>query len=409
MSRKRKQKPLFKKRYTSGQIAFRIVVSIIVIAILLFVGISVGKPLVDRFYPDAQQGNNPPDIPDAPDTPDVSNQTEPSESQSTSPTTTEPEPVVTEPPVIKQGVYYFTFPEAGDAAANISLLTDGLKLASQENYYAFCVELISEGGMVNYTTKNELANDADAITDGAVDINQILGLISEYDLVPYARISALSDHVASWRDRSICYLFEDGSTKWLDNKLDNGGKPWISPFRDNAKEYISYFVSEISDAGFVGIVAGELEFPPFRNSDLNYIGANVKSKIRYEALCDFSNLLSDTLGSAKSYSIEVDACEILEGNCEVLFDPSLLNNKTVYVKYDAEHIGNRIERPDGSIISFEGLNEVQRMTQMFRLINTQLADSGLRIIPAVDADLTKEEILLALTEIGYKPDGILVY
>lgn len=345
-------------------------------------------------------------VPNEPTEPNVSDDV-----SDTQPTTTPDEvatqpPVTTEPIVIKNGILYVSFADGEDYLVQ---LERAIEKAVSQNCKGICLDIVAEGGKVMYNTQNKTAIKSEAVSETPIDLSACVSLITDAELLPYARISALSDHIASWFDRSLCYLFEDGSSKWLDNSLANGGKPWISPFSDSAKEYISSFVTEISDAGFAGIIAGEFNFPPFRNKDLGYIGEIVKNPDRYEALIGFSNHLGDTLGSAKLYAVEVNAEDILSGECELLSDTSLLNSKTIYVKYDSSIIGDRIEKADGSVVSFEGLTEDCKIAQVYRLVNTALAESGLKIVASVKSDLPISEIFSALESIGYDVDNIIVY
>ena len=203
----------------------------------------------------------------------------------------------------------------------------------------------------------------------------------------------------------MCYLFENSTSTWLDNSVSAGGKSWITPFSDSSKEYISGFVSEISDAGFAGIIAGELIFPPFRRSDLEYVGASVQSPTRYTALAEFSNSIQATLGEAKSYAIEVDALDILRGNDEVLNDPSLLNCNTVYVRYSSSEIGVRVEITDETEISYEGLSENDKLKAVFKNVSEAFADSGKTVIPAVE-EQSQADLLVSM---GYDGKLIVIY
>lgn len=403
-AKRRKQKPLFKKKSTPAKKAIRVLMTLVLVAVLIFLGYSIGKPIVE-FFEGREANVNSSDDPVS-ELPDVSQDV--SDTQPTSApdeVTTQPS-VVTEPEAVKNGILYVSFDPEFDLTEQ---LDSAIKTALSEGYKGLCLDLVAEGGRVMFGTANEVAVKSEAVISSPIDLSYCVRAISEAELLPYARISALSDHIASWFDRSLCYLFEDGSSKWLDNSIANGGKPWISPFSDNAKEYVSSFVTEISDAGFAGIIAGEFEFPPFRTKDLGYIGKTVQDPNRYEALAGFSNVLGDALGSAKFYAVEVNAEDILSGECELLTDPELLNSKTVYIKYDSEKIGDRIEKADGSVVSFEGLSEDYKIAQVYRLVNTALATSGLKPIAAVKSELPVSRIYTALESIGYSVESVIIY
>lgn len=403
-AKRRKQKPLFKKKSTPAKKAIRVLMTLVLVAVLIFLGYSIGKPIVE-FFEGREANVNSSDDPVS-ELPDVSQDV--SDTQPTSApdeVTTQPS-VVTEPETVKNGILYVSFDPELDLSEQ---LDSAIKTALSEEYKGLCLDLVAEGGRVMFGTANEVAVKSEAVISSPIDLSYCVRAISEAELLPYARISALSDHIASWFDRSLCYLFEDGSSKWLDNSIANGGKPWISPFSDNAKEYVSSFVTEISDAGFAGIIAGEFEFPPFRTKDLGYIGKTVQDPNRYEALAGFSNVLGDALGSAKFYAVEVNAEDILSGECELLTDPELLNCKTVYIKYDSEKIGDRIEKADGSVVSFEGLSEDYKIAQVYRLVNTALATSGLKPIAAVKSELPVSRIYTALESIGYSVESVIIY
>ena len=404
---RRKQKPLFKKKRTPAQSALNVILTLIIVAVLIFLGYSIGKPIMEFF--DNREGSVPAvndPLPNEDDDPDVSADVSDTQTTTTPDEIATQPPVTTEPIIIKNGILYVSFADGEDYVAQ---LERAIEKATAQNCKGICLDLVAEGGKVMYNTQNRTAIKSEAVSKTPIDLLTCVSLITDSELLPYARISALSDHIASWFDRSLCYLFEDGSSKWLDNSLANGGKPWISPFSDSAKEYISSFVTEISDAGFVGIIAGEFDFPPFRNKDLGYIGEIDKNPKRYEALIGFSNYLGDTLGSAKLYAIEVDAEDIISGECELLSDTALLNAKTLYVKYDGASIGGRVEKADGSVVSFEGLTEDYKIAQVYRLVNTALANSGLKTVAAFRSDLTVPEIFSALESIGYDVDNVIIY
>lgn len=395
----KKTKPMFKKKRSAAKTVLNAALIVILLLGIAFLGYSVGKPIVQfiRGRTNSEADSQP-----------ASDTLEPEPSGTESSETDEPEPTVSEP------VEPEPEPEVGKRILAVNLPAEGIydeylekriEFAAENGYYGVSVELLCDGGTVAYLTSNQLAASASAISErGITDLKAAAQKIIDAGLVPYARISALSDHLASW-DKSLCYLFENSTSTWLDNSISNGGKPWISPFSNAAKDYIGGFVGEISDAGFSGIIAGELEFPPFRNSDLNYIGETVKNPLRYEALVGFSNSLSETLGAAKIYAVEIDARDIVAGKAEILNAPDTLNCQKIYIKYDSEAIGLRLERSDGTEVSYAGLSEQDKLRVVFKTVGEALSQSGKEIIPAV----SDEALIPYLVELGYDEQEILVY
>ncbi len=390
----KKSRPMFKKKRSPAKTALNVILIILLLLGLAFLGYSVGKPIVEF-----AKGREPSNVETQTD-PVLPPQTEPTEptTAETTETETEPEP---EPEPTKR-ILFVSMPAGGGYDGYID---ERIEYAAENGFYGLAIELLADGGRVLYNTANPLALSYSAVAEsGIADLKAVAEKISSAGLVPYARISALTDHIASW-DKSVCYLFENSTSTWLDDSLANGGKPWISAFSQSAREYVAGFVTEISDAGFAGIISGELEFPPFRNSDLNYVGASVKSAERYNGLIGFSNALQSALGAAKLYAVEVDARDIIAGSAEILKDPQTLNCGAIYVKYDSAAVGERIARSDGTEVSYSGLSEGDKATVVFRSVAEELKDCGKTIIPAV----CDESLIPTLVSMGYDEQTIVVY
>lgn len=397
MSTHKRNKPLFRKKNQMNPVIKTILLIILLIA-LVAVGFMLGEPLLSLIEP-----KDPPVINETPD----NAVTDANESEiTTTPATTEEQVTTTAPPEpekAKNGILALSFVGSDNFEKT---LDEAIAYALDNNYNGIMTELVANGGTVYFATANELANSAEAVALGALPLEVIYTKVSDAGLVPYAEVSALSDHIASWMDRSLCYLFEDGSSKWLDNSVSKGGKPWISAFSQNARKYISSFVTEISEAGFAGVVASDVIFPPFRNTDLNYIGNAVKSSDRYIALVEFTGSMNEALGAAKSFSIAVDAKDVILGEAEILTDTSILTTKTVYVYYDSLDIGEKLVRDDGTAVSFAGLSEYHKVKTVFNLVKEALGDKDVLILPAIKSD-DPESLIQALVEIGFKQDDIL--
>lgn len=399
---KRRSKPIFNTKQ-QGNSYLGILFMIIILLALVFVGYSVGKPIMD-FINGADEviDDNPASSVSEPEpatTPDSSESTAESEPVPETPD----EPEITAP----KNILFINIPD--DGSSYDEYLASKIDYAIKNNYSGVCVELIAEGGIIGYNTSVVTAKEAEAVSEsGIVSLKQTVSDIAAAGLTPYARISALSDNIASWYDKGLAYMIEGSDSRWLDNKLDKGGKPWISPFSDGAREYIGGLVKEISQAGFAGIFAGELEFPEMRSSDLNYIGDKVKSKERYKELIGFGEELFNSFGTAKEFYIEVNAEDIISGKAEVLSNPEELFVKTIYVNFNPQKIGRRISRPDGTEVSFDGLNDTYMLKTVFRLVNSSLDGSDLKIIPKINGCEITSDLLEALKDMGYGEENVIL-
>ena len=398
----KKNKRIFGAR-KQGNSYIGIIIMVILLAALVFIGYSVGKPIVEYFSgksPSEDEPDTPPAVTDAPDvTSPVTENTPPQTSEQT-----EPQEISDNPQAQRSDIMYINYADCAGGSYEEYILN---MLNSAAGYSGVCVELVADGGTVAYQTASELATGAGAVAANAIpNLEALASAITEAGMTPYARVSSLTDNIVAWYDKSVCYMIQGSTSRWLDDAADNGGKPWISPFSDRAKEYIGGLCSEISDAGFAGMVAAGLEFPQFRSSDLNYIGNSVKAADRYTALVSFAQYMHESFGTDKEFIIEVGAKDIIAGDAEILTDTSALVQMGVnrlLVRFDPDEIGTRISKDDGTPdISFEGLNDVYLLKTVAMHIDESLGDSGLNITFLIKGCELDAQMYDMIDEIGYE-------
>ncbi len=399
---KRKSKPMFKQKRKKGNSVLGIIFMIILLAALVFVGYSVGKPIVEFF---SGERSSPTATTEAStsDTPETEATTA-ATSETTEATTAEPEPTA----ATGSNIYYISY--SSDTADFESYVYSMVDYAASNGYSGVCVELIAEGGTITYASANTTATESGAVIAGSIsDLSDLVSTINELGLSAYARISTLTDNIASTYDKALAYMITGTDTRWYDDNTANGGKPWISPYSTTATEYIEGLVSEISDAGFVGLIAGEIEFPPFRNSDIrNYFsGSDVASDTRYETLISFAETVYNSFGSAKEFYIEVDAEDIITGDAEILTDTESLCTSVVYVNFTPDNIGTRLTRSDGTEVSFEGLNTAYLFRTVFNLVEEALDGTGITVIPKITGCEITDDLLDAIELMGYSSNVII--
>ncbi len=402
---KHNSKPMFKQKRKKGNSVLGIIFMIILPAALVFVGYSVGKPIVEFF---SGERSSPTATTDASTDSSESTGTEATTtalaSETTEATTSEPEPTV----AVGTDIYYISY--SSDTADYETYVYSGVNYAAENGYVGVCIELIAEGGAITYSSANTTATESGAVISGSIsDLGNLVSTINDLGLSAYARISTLSDNIASTYDKTLAYMISGTDTRWYDDNTANGGKPWISPYSSTAAEYITDLVSEISDAGFIGLIAGEIEFPPFRSSDIrNYFAdTDVASSARYEALISFAETVYNSFGSAKEFYIEVNAEDIISGDAEILTDTDSLCTSVIYVNFNPDSIGTRVSRADGTEVSFEGLNTAYLFRTVFNLVEESLEGTGVTIIPKITGCEITDDLLSAIELMGYDSSVII--
>lgn len=211
---------------------------------------------------------------------------------------------------------------SASALESKTALTQALEQAREEmpEGKILVIPLKIQGGAVLYETQSELAKQCGAV-QGTLTLSEIVDAAEEQGWTPVAECSLLYDNLLPDADAQAGYLVTDGS-RWLDNKKENGGKAWASPFSDVTVNYLKELTREIAGAGFAQIWCADVIFPQFRQSDLDYIGESVQSAERKDVLVQLVNQLADTAGTV-SVLVEVDAAGAATGTEEV-FDPDAL-------------------------------------------------------------------------------------
>ena len=120
--------------------------------------------------------------------------------------------------------------------------------------------------------------------------------------------------------------------------------------------YLSSIVTEIASAGFVKVICSDFIFPPFRESDLQILGDEVKSPERYQILTTMANnMYSNIISCGSSMMLEVSASDIVKGSAEVL-QPMMLNVSTLVLNIDYNELKQGIQTPD-TLYEFTGKAE----------------------------------------------------
>lgn len=359
--------------------ALRILLGLIVIAALVFVGYSVGKPILNYLNKENENTDNVEEPWTPPAVTSEVTETLDTSGDSTE-VTVEPSETVTSPDnkINSSGLTAYMLSE--DALSDPSQFSALLDQVKADGYTAVSVTLKAKGGKIYYSTASTMAKSDENAVVGNMPIQQIASLIKNSGLKMIAELNILEDNNRYGEYRDGSYHALDGST-WLDTAADKGGKPWLSPFDDDTKELVRYMADEVLAAGFDYITVSGLTFPTFRNSDLNLLGDTVKDANRYKALIELANIIQTAANEHNTKTfIRTNAADIIYGRAEI-FKPSELSGYTLLIDFDPAEFTDSVVYNNNEIV-FSELDPSSKFKTAFEIIKGQCG-TEISVIPVI--------------------------
>ena len=203
----------------------------------------------------------------------------------------------------------------GNVAANSSKMNTLLTSASAAGQNTVLVEAKDSSGVVFFTTENEIAADAGAVSASAYSAERIVKAITDAGMHPAAHVYAFRDPLVSAKNRDLAVHYGDSDMRWLDNAAESGGQSWLNPCDADAQEYIISLCVELTKAGFEEIMLDGVQFPSGYGTDK--AGYGVSSFSRSEVLKSFVTALTKRVEAAGgSVTVCISAENIGEGKDE---------------------------------------------------------------------------------------------
>ena len=202
-----------------------------------------------------------------------------------------------------------------------SVLSDSVKLdafldnALNGGATAVVVDIKNENGAVLHLSSVKTAQEALAISDAAVDLEEIAGAISAKGLRPVARVYAFEDHVASSSLRRMACFYQSENILWYDNDPSNGGQPWLNPYSQEARNYVLQLAVESAGLGFEEVILAGLQFPWGYQLQNVYFGADSANTSKADLLETFASQVQEQLASiGVDMSVMIRPMDIINAN-----------------------------------------------------------------------------------------------
>ncbi|MBZ4670302.1 MAG: hypothetical protein JG769_606 [Oscillospiraceae bacterium] len=376
--------------------AVKAIVMILVIGGIAFLGYSIGEPVLNFLREKAQNPTSSTSSANETSSGDVSSKAEENSSESETSSSS------TESSEGNKDFGFSAYEIKSESLLNMESLKAAVDQAKQQGYSAVAVVLKSPGGAVNYNTNVELAKKA-YISQSQLSAADIAKAVNESGLKSVAFVGTLNDNLTPKVDKTAGYTFENSQTAWYDDSPEKGGKPWLNPFSETTKSFMTEIANEVCLAGFDEVICTGVAFPPFRNTDLNYIGTLVKDPNRYTALLNIADIFKTAAANTSSkVAVEISAKGLIEGTDEI-FKPQMLEGFKIAVDYNPAKIGTKLV-DNGSEIILTDLPAYDKAKKIFETAKAKAG--GIEIIPCIEHDGANvgdvSETIRALVDLGYK-------
>lgn len=390
MSRKiKRHSHIYKRKKSKFRRVISTTLTILVMAALVVIGYSVGKPLFEFFNKNIDTSSlvsswSPNSV-----LSEIASQNQSKANESASGDSISQTPVIEKKSLLAKELPVNALSSLENLSAN---LTD----AKSKGYESVIIQLKDDMGYVLYKSSLSQIENTNVIT-GQLTLSQIITEVKKSNLEAYARINTLKDHIAPRTIEGTGYKFEDGITGWLDNYPDRGGKPWMAPYYSPSRAYICDLTAEIARSGFSKVIYSNVVFPNFYDYDLIYIGAKVQAADKYTSLAAVVTEGQITAkGNNSDVLLEITIPALLADKAEILNAKTELENVAITVTYTDIQLGGKL----GSITV--DTNPVKAVKQVYSEVLKKV--KNVEIYACLDSNLINataiDGAIKALKEIG---------
>ncbi|MBR5309668.1 MAG: hypothetical protein IKU42_00910 [Oscillospiraceae bacterium] len=256
--------------------------------------------------------------------------------------------------------------------------------ALDDDVTAIIIDMKTKEGTVTYNSKQVSVINAGAVAEKAVDIEKRIKTAKDLGFDVVARIYAFEDSTAPYNsdDMAIRYQSEDG-VLWLDDSIDNGGKPWLNPYSDTAQKYVLDIVFDAIDFEVDAVLLDGLRFPEDEGMDYAYFGVGAEGVEKGEILSQFAQrIYSTAVLTETDIIIGYDALAVIEGRNIYGANPTefIADGYAPYINLN-DFIGVKF----GDGYNFKKMPE--DITELFTAVYESLGSiAGLKIMPVIECE-----------------------
>lgn len=251
-----------------------------------------------------------------------------------------------------------------------------------EEVTAVVIDMKTKNGTVTYSSNQVSVASAGASHENAFILDSRIKTAKDMGFDVIARIYAFEDSTAPYNatDMAIRYESENGIL-WLDDSVDNGGKPWLNPYSDTAQKYILDIVYDAIDSEADAILLEGLRFPEEDGMEYAYFGVSAGELSKGEVLSNFAKrIYSSAVITGTNIIIGFDSYETVSESGIYGADPFSFSADGYAPFVD---IDNFVGEKFSNDFYFRKMPE--DMTEVFAKVYESFGEiSGLNLLPVLD-------------------------
>lgn len=190
---------------------------------------------------------------------------------------------------------------------------------AEQGFDGLVADLKDETGKVLF--HSDAAQPYQGASSDSIDAQRLAQAIKQAGMTPIARIHTLKDRTAPHASKENSFLVSGSSSTWLDASPQKGGKPWLNPYRENARQYIVALAQELAVSGFEVIILDGFQFP-----DMQYrIDMTQNSLQKTEILHQLLSEVQAAVGQTGAIAIPQFDADIHQNNGDLAYGGTLSN------------------------------------------------------------------------------------
>ncbi|MBQ2755184.1 MAG: hypothetical protein IJF27_00750 [Oscillospiraceae bacterium] len=278
----RRYKKIYRKTNTK---VIGTAIFVVALVVVFFLSWSLYRPIIDFF-----SGN-------------LSSQEESSEQSSQqSSVSSKPEVVITPPQVDDTDAIRAVYMPI-DMLYDSTTLNNFLDSLNENKYNYIMLDMKTADGNLTYTSSlKEVQGTSVVMTDAISNMPDTVALLRARGFGIIAKIHVFRDPIGSRSDYDKAIHYLDSELFWLDNTKEKGGKTWLNPCSQKARDYVVSIAEEVAQMGVDIILFDDIRFPNKLGFAYADCGVEVTLENKDEYLNQFIVQATETLSS---YDVEL--------------------------------------------------------------------------------------------------------